>query len=196
VELGNVHGRVQFDNVSFAYDDQLALECVGLEVPAGQVVALVGPSGAGKSTFASLIPRFYDVQEGAVLVEGHDVRDVRKSDLREVIAVVSQSPVLFNESVMENIRFGKPSASDVEVMEAAKKANAHEFIEKTLDNSYQTLVGEKGARLSGGQRQRIAIARAFLKDALLRGVQLSLLRIVLAQLKLLNVSLFLKKATL
>lgn len=165
VPFQGVRGRVQFQNASFAYDDQLALREVDLDIPAGQVVALVGPSGAGKSTFASLIPRFYDVNEGAVLVDGHDVRAVSKHDLRNVIAVVSQSPVLFNLNVLENIRIGKPDASDAEVVEAAKKAHAHEFIANTLDDSYQTMVGEKGTRLSGGQRQRIAIARAFLKNA-------------------------------
>ncbi|MBK1831415.1 ABC transporter ATP-binding protein [Verrucomicrobiaceae bacterium R5-34] len=165
VPFENVSGRIRFENIQFAYEDQLALDGVDLEIPSGQVVALVGPSGAGKSTFASLIPRFYDVNEGCVYVDGHDVRAVRKSDLRSAIAVVSQQPVLFNATVLENIRIGNPEASDLEVIEAAKKAHAHDFIEKTLDDSYQTMVGEKGTRLSGGQRQRIAIARAFLKNA-------------------------------
>jgi len=165
VPFDAVSGSVQLNQVSFAYDEQLALSDINLDIPAGQVVALVGPSGAGKSTFASLVPRFYDVKDGSVLVDGHDVRAVRKHDLRNAIAVVSQSPVLFNNNVMENIRLGNPSASDAEVINAAKKANAHDFIEGTLDDSYQTMVGERGTRLSGGQRQRIAIARAFLKDA-------------------------------
>ncbi len=165
VPFESIKGRVQFEGVTFAYDEQPALKGINLDIPAGQVVALVGPSGAGKSTFASLIPRFYDVNEGSVWVDGHDVRAVRKHDLRDLIAVVSQAPVLFNESVLENIRIGKPSASDAEVIEAAKKAHAHEFIENILEDSYQTKVGEKGTCLSGGQRQRIAIARAFLKNA-------------------------------
>ncbi|BDS06094.1 lipid A export permease/ATP-binding protein MsbA [Oceaniferula spumae] len=165
VPFEDVAGRIRFEAVNFAYDEQLALDNIHLEIPAGQVVALVGPSGAGKSTFASLIPRFYDVNEGCVFVDGHDVRAVSKSDLRGAIGVVSQSPVLFNATVLENIRIGNPEASDADVFEAAKKAHAHEFIESSLDDSYHTMVGEKGTRLSGGQRQRIAIARAFLKNA-------------------------------
>lgn len=163
--LGEVKGAVQFEDVSFAYDKDPVLQDLNLAIPAGQVVAIVGPSGAGKSSFASLIPRFYDVLTGRVTLDGVDVRAVKKYDLRDSIAIVSQSPVLFNESVMENIRIGRPSASDFEVKEAASKAHAHEFIENALDDGYQTMVGERGTLLSGGQRQRIAIARAFLKDA-------------------------------
>lgn len=163
--LENVSGQVTFENVTFAYDEEAVLSGVDLTVPSGQVVALVGPSGAGKSTFACLIPRFYDVLGGRVLVDGYDVRKVSKFDLRESIALVSQTPVLFNESVMENIRIGRPGASDAEVIEAAKQAHAHEFIEDKFPEGYDTQVGERGTRLSGGQRQRIAIARAFLKNA-------------------------------
>ncbi len=166
VAFEDVEGAVQFENIVFAYDDDVVLKHIDLSVPAGQVVAMVGPSGAGKSTLASLVPRFYDVAEGRILIDGHDVRDIRKYDLRESISIVTQSPVLFNETVMENIRIGRPSATDEEVYEAARKAYAYDFVEK-LDGGegFQTLVGEKGTRLSGGQRQRIAIARAFLKDA-------------------------------
>jgi subfamily B ATP-binding cassette protein MsbA len=165
VSLGNVQGGVCFDYVSFAYDKEVVLKDIHVEIPSGQVVAIVGPSGAGKSSFASLIPRFYDVTSGRILIDGVDVRDVKKWELREAIAIVTQSPVLFNETVMENIRIGRPTASDDEVIEAAKKAHAHHFIEDSLDDGYQTIVGERGTLLSGGQCQRIAIARAFLKDA-------------------------------
>jgi len=164
-KLENVQGAVDFENVSFAYDQDTVLRDVNVRVPAGQVVAIVGPSGAGKSSFASLIPRFYDVSSGKVSLDGLDVRSLKKFDLRDSISLVAQSPVLFNETVLENIRMGKPSASNEEVIEAAKKACAHQFIEEMLDDGYNTIVGERGTLLSGGQRQRIAIARAFLKDS-------------------------------
>lgn len=160
-------GEVKFDHVSFGYKDkQVVLNDVDITVPAGQVVALVGPSGAGKTTFASLVPRFYDVTEGIISVDGYDVRTVKKQALRNSIALVSQSPVLFNDTVIENIRIGRPDASDAEVIAAAKKAHADDFI-RSMDGGegYFTQVGEKGSNLSGGQRQRVAIARAFLKDA-------------------------------
>ncbi len=162
-----VKGEVRFDHVSFGYKkNQTVLKNIDITVPQGQVVALVGPSGAGKTTFASLVPRFYDVTEGAISVDGFDIRAVTKEQLRNGIAIVSQSPVLFNDSVMENIRIGRPGASDAEVIKAAKKAHADKFIcEMDGGEGYMTSVGEKGSNLSGGQRQRIAIARAFLKDA-------------------------------
>lgn len=161
-----VKGCVRFDGVSFAYDKDFVLRDINVSVPVGQVVAIVGPSGAGKTSFAGLIPRFYDVTSGSIFLDDIDVRKVKKFDLREAIAVVAQSPVLFNETVMENIRVGRPQATDAEVIDAAKKAHAHHFIER-LDGKlgYQTRVGERGTLLSGGQRQRIVIARAFLKDA-------------------------------
>ena len=166
VPLGDDCGEVIFEGLDFAYNESAVLKDVNVKIPAGQVVALVGPSGAGKSTFSSLIPRFYDATEGNVYVGGNDVRAVSKHSLRDKIAIVAQSPVIFNESVMENIRLGRPGASDAEVIAAAKKAYADDFIHKLEGGKgYQTLVGERGGSLSGGQRQRLAIARAFLKDA-------------------------------
>jgi len=155
---------ISFENLSFAYVDVPVLRDVNLSIPIGQVVALVGPSGAGKSTFAHLIPRFYDPQSGRITFDGVDIREFSKSDLRDCIAVVPQMPSLFIGTIAENIRVGKMDASDEEVIAAARKANADEFI-RSLPLGYQTQVGERGESLSGGQRQRIAISRAFLKDA-------------------------------
>ncbi len=155
---------IRFQNLSFAYGEELVLKEVELTIPIGQVVALVGPSGAGKSTFAHLIPRFYDPQSGAINFDGTDIRRFTKKDLRNSIAVVPQMPSLFLGSIAENIRIGRENATDAEVEEAARRANADEFI-RSLPQGYATQVGERGDLLSGGQRQRIAIARAFLKDA-------------------------------
>jgi len=158
-------GSVRFEKVCFSYnEDASALNDVSFEAPAGGVTALVGPSGAGKSTVFSLIPRFYDPQSGRVLVNGVDVREVNSQDLRHNIAVVSQEVILFDETILDNIRLGRLDASEEEVYEAARAAAADEFI-RALPDGYQTLVGEQGLRLSGGQRQRVAIARALLKDA-------------------------------
>ena len=157
-------GVIEFDRVSFSYESAPTLSDVDLTIAGGQVVALVGPSGAGKSTFANLVSRFYDVNDGAIRIDGTDVRDVRKRDLHESIALVSQDPVLFNDTVEENIRIGRLTATREEIEEAARNAFAHEFI-VNLDRGYETIVGEKGTRLSGGQKQRIALARAFLRDA-------------------------------
>ena len=155
---------IRFENLSFAYGEEPVLKDLVLRIPVGQVVALVGPSGAGKSTFAHLIPRFYDPQSGAITFDGTDIRDFAKKDLRNSIAVVPQMPSLFLGSIAENIRIGRENASDAEVEEAARRANADGFI-RGLPQGYGTQVGERGDLLSGGQRQRIAIARAFLKDA-------------------------------
>jgi len=155
---------IRFENVSFAYDEEPVLRDVNLEIPIGKVVALVGPSGAGKSTFASLIPRFYDPQSGGITLDGTDIREFTKKDLRSHIAVVPQMPALFAGTVAENILIGRLDATEDEVIEAARKAHADEFI-RTFPDGYQTQVGERGDQLSGGQRQRIAIARAFLRDA-------------------------------
>ena len=162
--LGRVRGDLEMRGVSFGYGAEPVLADVSLRIPAGQSVALVGPSGAGKSTFVNLVPRFFDPQQGAVLLDGQDLRGVRQADLRANIALVSQEPVLFDESILENIRLGRPSATDAEVREAARLAGALEFIE-AQPQGFLARVGERGGRLSGGQRQRISIARAFLKDA-------------------------------
>jgi subfamily B ATP-binding cassette protein MsbA len=157
-------GSIRFEDLTFAYREEPVLHELNLEIPVGSVVALVGPSGAGKSTFASLIPRFYDPQQGRITIDGTDLREYKKHDLRAHIAVVPQMPSLFSASIAENIRLGRLDAGEDEVIAAARKAHADEFI-RTLPHGYQTQVGERGDQLSGGQRQRIAIARAFLRDA-------------------------------
>jgi subfamily B ATP-binding cassette protein MsbA len=162
--LARIRGDLEMSGVSFSYGADPVLVDVTLKIPAGQSVALVGPSGAGKSTFVNLVPRFFDPQQGSILIDGHDLRQVRQADLRANIALVSQEPILFNESILENIRLGRPAATDAEVREAARLAGAFEFIEAQPEG-FQTKVGERGGRLSGGQRQRVSIARAFLKDA-------------------------------
>ncbi len=156
---------VRFEGVSFAYNEEAAvLEGVDLEARRGEIVALVGPSGAGKSTILNLIPRFYDVTAGRLAIDGQDVRAMTLASLRRGIALVTQEPFLFDETIAANIAYGREGASLAEIEAAAAAAAAHEFIQ-ALPDGYDTVVGEAGARLSGGQRQRIAIARAFLKDA-------------------------------
>ena len=162
--LGRVRGEVRFSDVTFGYNDAPVLRNISFTAEPGETIALVGPSGAGKSSLVNLIPRFYDTDIGTVFVDGHDVRDVRLSELRENIAVVSQEPILFNDTIYNNILIGKLDATREEVLEAARRASALEFIE-ALDEGWETLVGERGGRLSGGQRQRIAVARAFLRNA-------------------------------
>ncbi len=162
--LAQIRGDLEMSGVSFSYGADPVLADVTLKIPAGQSVALVGPSGAGKSTFVNLVPRFFDPQQGSIRIDGHDLRQVRQADLRANIALVSQEPVLFNESILENIRLGRPAATDAEVHAAARLAGAFEFIEAQPEG-FLTKVGERGGRLSGGQRQRVSIARAFLKDA-------------------------------
>lgn len=164
VELMDVKGEVVFDNVSFKYDEGVhVLNGINLTLRPGETVALVGPSGGGKSTLCSLIPRFYDATEGSIRVDGLDVRDIKLESLRRSIGMVQQDVYLFAGSIMENIRYGRPDATDEEVIEAAKKANAHEFI-MDFEAGYDTYVGERGVKLSGGQKQRISIARVFLKN--------------------------------
>ena len=164
-DLGRPRGDLAFEQVSFAYQpNEPVLREVSTRIPAGTVCALVGPSGAGKSTFANLVPRFYEVVEGRVTVDGHDVRALRLADLRRNIAVVSQEPVLFNDTIFNNLQLGRPDATRAEVEQAARDAFAHDFIQG-LPQGYETMVGERGALLSGGQKQRIALARAFLRNA-------------------------------
>jgi len=156
-------GAVTFDDVWFSYVDRPVLQGVSLEVPAGRTLALVGHTGCGKTTLTNLVPRFYDTGAGRVLIDGQDVRDLQLADLRSHIGIVTQDPFLFSASIAENIRFGRPEATDDEVQAAARAAQADDFIE-ALPEGYETVVGERGFTLSGGQRQRIAIARALVMD--------------------------------
>lgn len=164
-QLKNVKGNVCYEDVSFHYsdDDTPVLSHVSFEIPAGKSIALVGPSGSGKTTICSLLPRFYDVTEGRVTIDGNDVRKLTLESLRSQIGLVSQDVYLFGGSIKDNIAYGKPDATMDEIVDAAKKANIHDFIME-LPDKYDTFVGERGTRLSGGQKQRISIARVFLKN--------------------------------
>jgi subfamily B ATP-binding cassette protein MsbA len=166
IRLSSLKDKIEFRNVYFDYadEDKPVLNNLSLEIPAGSMVALVGESGGGKSTLTKLIPRFYDVREGVILWDGVDLRDTDLKSLRRNIAVVTQETILFNDTVRYNITYGKPDATEDEMIEAARIAFAHDFI-KELPNGYNTIVGERGTFLSGGQRQRLAIARAVLVDA-------------------------------
>lgn len=161
--LKGLSDHIEYRNVHFAYGDKPVLADINLKIKRGTMVALVGPSGSGKSTLADLVPRFHDVKAGSILIDGMDVRQVKMTDLRDLMGVVSQESILFNDTVSGNIAYGKKGATRDEVMEAAKVANAHEFIQ-ALENGYDTNIGERGSKLSGGQRQRISIARAVLKN--------------------------------
>ena len=163
--LPPVKGHIEFQNVRFSYPDgKVALDGINLKIKKAQSIALVGASGAGKSTIINLIPRFYDIQQGTVFIDGIDIRDVTLESLRQQIALVSQEIMLFDATVQDNIAYGTFNATDTDIMAAAKAAAAHEFIE-VLPQGYRTMIGENGVKLSGGQRQRIAIARAMLKNA-------------------------------
>ena len=163
-ELEEVRGEVEYRDVSFHYDGGPAvIEHVDLRAAPGETLALVGPSGSGKTTLSQLLPRFYDVTEGAVLVDGRDIRSVTQASLRKHIGIIQQDVFLFADTVRENIRYGRPDATDAEVTEAARRAAIHEEI-LAMPEGYSTFVGERGVMLSGGQKQRIAIARVFLKN--------------------------------
>ena len=164
IELNNVKGEVDIDNVSFSYDQkEYVLKGCSLKVPAGKTIALVGPSGGGKTTLCHLIPRFYEINDGSIKIDGTDIRDVSLESLRKNIGIVQQDVFLFAGTIRDNIAYGRGNATDDEIIEAAKHANIHDFI-MTLDEGYETYIGERGVRLSGGQKQRISIARVFLKN--------------------------------
>jgi subfamily B ATP-binding cassette protein MsbA len=164
---GRVRGEVAYEAVSFRYqreaDAPWTLRGISLTVRPGEVLAIVGPSGGGKTTLVSLLPRFWDVDEGRITLDGTDIRSLRLADLRQAVGIVPQEPALFSGSVAENIAYARPDASRADIEAAARAAHAHEFVER-LPSGYDTLVGERGVKLSGGQRQRVAIARAILKD--------------------------------
>lgn len=162
-ELKSVQGEIEFENVNFSYEDKSVLDGISLVIEKGKTLALVGPSGGGKTTFCSLIPRFYDIDNGDIKIDGKSIYDVKLSSLRENIGMVQQDVFLFTGTIKDNILYGKPDASEDEVVEAAKRANIHEFI-CGLEEGYNTFIGERGVKLSGGQKQRISIARVFLKN--------------------------------
>jgi len=161
--IPSFNNHIIYNNVTFQYEQVKVLDRVSLAIPKGKVIALVGSSGAGKSTLADLLPRFYDVTGGDIAIDGQDIRDLKMESLRDLIGIVSQEAILFNDSVFNNIAFGKENASLEEVVQAAKVANAHEFIIQ-MEQGYQTGIGDKGMKLSGGQRQRLTIARAIFKN--------------------------------
>lgn len=165
VDFEKVKGNIEFQDVSFHYEDtsEQVLSSINLKVKAGEYIALVGPSGVGKTTLCSLIPRFYEVSAGKVCIDGTDIRDIRLESLRNHIGIVQQDVYLFAGTIMDNIRYGKPEADDEEVVRAAKRANAHEFI-MSFPDGYDTDIGQRGVKLSGGQKQRLSIARVFLKN--------------------------------
>jgi ATP-binding cassette, subfamily B, bacterial MsbA len=164
LSLPSISKGIEFKGVTFKYDEAPVLKAISLHIRAGEIIAIVGMSGAGKTSLVNLLPRFYDVEEGQILIDGFDIRKVTLKSLREQIGLVTQQTILFNDTVRNNIAYGSLMQSDQEIIEAAKAANAHDFIQR-FPQGYDTLIGEGGAKLSGGERQRISIARAILKDA-------------------------------
>jgi subfamily B ATP-binding cassette protein MsbA len=161
--LKSFESAIEFRDAGFAYQDVPVLKQINLHIPKGSTVALVGSSGAGKSTLADLIPRFHDVSSGQLLIDGHNIQDFAIKDLRNLMGIVTQEPILFNDTIAANIALGNPSATPEQIEQAARIANAHNFIMQK-ENGYQTNVGERGSKLSGGERQRLTIARAVLKN--------------------------------
>ena len=165
VELDRARGSIRYENIQFDYRGRKdTLRDISFDVQPGQLLAVVGPTGAGKTTLVSLLPRFYDAQNGRILLDGQDIRTLTLKSLRQQISIVLQEPLLFSGSIADNIRYGRLDASEDEIIAAARAANAHDFIVK-FPKQYETELGERGAQLSGGERQRISVARAFLKDA-------------------------------
>ncbi len=164
IELPRISRGIEIKDVTFSYDDEPVLKNINLDVKAGEVVAFVGMSGGGKTTLVNLIPRFYDVTEGKILIDGYDIRDVTIESLRRQVGIVTQQTILFNDTVRNNIAYGDIQKSEEEIISAAKAANAYQFIQN-LPKGFETVIGEQGARLSGGEKQRLSIARALLKDA-------------------------------
>ncbi len=165
IKLAPFSRQIECKNINFRYDEEaLVLSDINLTVPAGEALAIVGPSGGGKTTLTNLIPRFLDLKEGSILIDGIDIRDVTVASLRSQIAMVTQQTILFNDTVRNNIAYGDQQADDQQIHDAARAAHAYDFIQ-ALPNGFDTIIGEGGARLSGGQRQRISIARAILKNA-------------------------------
>jgi len=161
--VSTLKDSIEYRNVTFAYEDKVVLNNVSLSIPKGKTIALVGQSGSGKTTFVDLLPRFYDVNDGQILIDGIDLRDLKLHDLRDLMGNVNQEAILFNDSIFNNIAFGVENTSMPEVIAAAKVANAHDFIIET-EHGYDTVIGDRGSKLSGGQRQRLSIARAILKN--------------------------------
>lgn len=161
--IKDIKGKITFKNASFSYEDNQILDNLSLEIEEGKMLALVGPSGGGKTTFCNLIPRFYDLNKGDILIDDKSIYDVTLESLRANIGIVQQEVFLFTGTIKENIRYGNLDASDEEIVEAAKRANIHDFIME-LEDGYDTYIGERGTKLSGGQKQRISIARVFLKN--------------------------------
>jgi len=164
IPLPPISKEIDLQNVNFKYEEETVLKDISLRVKAGEVIALVGMSGAGKTTLVNLLPRFYDVEDGQIHIDGIDIRKVTLKSLRDQMGLVTQQTILFNDTVRNNIAYGRQNCSDQEIIEAARAANAHDFIQR-LSQGYDTIIGEQGVKLSGGERQRISIARALLKNA-------------------------------